>query len=191
MKRIGITGSIGSGKTYVSKVFKSLGVPVFNSDLVSKNIISNSPLLKCKLESEFGNDIYLNNKLDTKKLASIVFSNKSKLTRLNSLIHPLVKESFLKWISLQNNAYIIKEAAIMFESNSAELLDAVICVSSPKDLRINRTINRDKISRKEVLNRMNNQYSQEKKEFLSDYIILNDNKNLILPQVIKIHSLFS
>ena len=191
MKKIGITGGIGSGKTYVSEVFSSLGIPVFNADVESKRLMSSSDKLISLVKDSFGNDIYTNGVLDKKKLASIVFSDKEKLENLNNIIHPIVKQEFIDWCKQQNSSYVIKEAAILFESNSDKGLDAVICVSAPLNIRIDRAVKRDGSSEKEIKNRIENQISQEEKENLSDYIIVNDGVQSLLPQILEIHQLFS
>jgi len=191
MKRIGITGGIGSGKTYVSEVFKSLGIPVFNADVESKKLMTTSESLMSLVKTEFGEDIYTNGSLNKEKLASIVFSDKSKLEKLNSFVHPIVKAEFEKWCTKQSSAYVIKEAAILFESKANIGLDAVICVSAPLQLRIDRATKRDNTNEQEIKNRIENQISQEEKENLSDYIIVNDNKEMLLPQIINIHKLLS
>ncbi len=187
MKKIGSTGGIGSGKTYVASVFQSLGIPIFNADIQAKKIMTSSGKLIKLVKEEFGNDIYKDSDLNKEKLASIVFSNSDKLQKLNSLVHPIVKEEFNNWCKKQTSPYVIKEAAILFESNSHIGLDAVICVSAPLELRIERLLNRDDYSEKEIKKRIENQISQEEKEKLSDYIIVNDEKELLLPKIIKIH----
>jgi dephospho-CoA kinase len=191
MKKIGITGGIGSGKTYVSEVFKSLGIPVFNADIESKKIMITSEKLMELVKLEFGEGIYTNGRLNKEKLGAIVFSDKSKLQKLNSLVHPIVKEEFNNWCKSQKSSYVIKEAAILFESKANIGLDAVICVSAPLELRISRSVKRDNTTEKEIKNRIENQISQEEKEKLSDYIIVNDTKELLLPQVLNIHELLS
>tara|TARA_B100001287_G_scaffold276089_1_gene285725 strand:+ start:1315 stop:1893 length:579 start_codon:yes stop_codon:yes gene_type:complete len=187
VKKIGITGSIGSGKTYVSKVFESLGISVFNADNEAKKIMSCSFDLINSIKNEFGEDIYDKYSLNKKKLASIVFSDSAKLKKLNSIVHPIVKQEFLNWCKIQKSPYVIKEAAILFESNSYKELDSIICVSAPKKLRIDRVRLRDSLKDYEINNRMRNQFSQEQKENLSDYIIVNDEKELLLNQIIRIH----
>ncbi|MAX69299.1 MAG: dephospho-CoA kinase [Flavobacteriales bacterium] len=187
MKKIGITGGIGSGKTYIASVFQSFRIPIFNADIQAKKVMTSSRKLIKVVKEEFGNDIYKDSDLNKEKLASIVFSNSDKLQKLNSLVHPIVKEEFNNWYMKQTSPYVIKEAAILFESNSHIELDAVICVSAPLDLRIKRLLNRDDYSENEIKKRIDNQISQEKKEKLSDYIIVNDEKELLLPTIIKIH----
>ena len=187
MKKIGITGGIGSGKTYVASVFQSLGIPIFNADIQAKKIMTSSRKLIKLVKEEFGNDIYKDSDLNKEKLASIVFSDSDKLQKLNSLVHPIVKEEFNNWYKKQTSPYVIKEAAILFESNSHIGLDAVICVSAPLGLRMKRLLNRDDYSEKEIKKRIENQISQEEKQKLSDYIIVNVEKELLLPKIIKIH----
>ena len=187
MKRIGITGGIGSGKTYVASVFQSLGIPIFNADIQAKKLMTSSRKLIKLVKEEFGNDIYKDSDLNKEKLASIVFSDSDKLQKLNSLVHPIVKEEFNNWYKKQTSPYVIKEAAILFESNSHIGLDAVICVSAPLELRMKRLLNRDNYSEKEIKKRIENQISQEEKQKLSDYIIVNDEKELLLPKIIRIH----
>ena len=187
MKKIGLTGGIGSGKTYVSRVFESLDVPVFNADNEAKKLLSNSEQLVQSIKDEFGNDIYDGYSLNNKKLASIVFSDSEKLRKLNSLVHPVVKQEFLDWQEVQKSSYVIKESAILFESKSDNSLDAVICVTCPINLRIDRIKNRDGLSYFEIKNRIENQISQEEKVNLSDYVIVNDEKDLLTTQIIKIH----
>ena len=187
MKKIGITGGIGSGKTYVAEVFRSLGISIFYADSQAKKIMISSEKMIKLLKEEFGNDIYKDSDLNKEKLASIVFSNSDKLQKLNSLVHPLVKEEFNNWCKKQTSPYVIKEAAILFESKSHLGLDAVICVLAPLELRKKRLFNRNNYTEKDIKKRIENQISQEKKEKQSDYIIVNDEKDLLLPQIIKIH----
>ena len=187
MKKIGITGGIGSGKTYVASVFQSLGIPIFNADIQAKKIMTYSGKLRKLVKEEFGNDIYKDADLNKEKLSSIVFSNSDKLQKLNSLVHPIVNQEFNRWAKKKTSPYVIKEAAILFESNSHIGLDAVICVSASLDLRMKRLLNRDDYSEKEIKKRIENQISQEEKQKLSDYIIVNDEKELLLPKIIRIH----
>jgi len=187
MKKIGITGGIGSGKTYISNIFKSLAIPLFNSDIEAKILMNSSKKLIIQIKKEFGEDIYTNGNFNKEKLSSIVFSNSDKLQKLNSLVHPIVKQEFNNWCKKKTSPYVIKEAAILFESNSHLELDEVICVSAPMELRIKRILERDNSTEKEIKKRIENQISQEEKEKLSDYIIVNDEKELLLPKIIKIH----
>ena len=187
MKKIGITGGIGSGKTYVASVFQSLGIPIFNADIQAKKLMVSCENSRDLIKKEFGEDIYSEKDLNREKLASIVFNDKSKLEKLNSLVHPIVKKEFNNWCKKQTSSYVIKEAAILFESKSHLGLDAIICVSAPLELRMERLLKRDNSSEKEIKKRIENQISQEEKEKRSDYIIVNDEKELLLTKIIKIH----
>ena len=183
MKKIGLTGGIGVGKTYVSKIFQNLGYPVFNSDVQARNCLVEDNKLIEEIRNIFGSAIYKDGKLQTKELANIVFKDIKKLDQLNRLVHPIVRSRFRDWCKTRDVLLVIKEAAILFESNSHFGLDAVICVSCPEAIRIERVEQRDQISRLEVLNRMNKQMPQDEKERLSDYIIVNDGNQLLLPQI--------
>ena len=184
--KIGITGGIGSGKTYVSSIFSKLKIPVFNADVESKKHLNENKSLKQKIQYLFGDMVYSDGVLQNKVLADIVFNNTHKLEELNKLVHPLVKRSFNNWCVNQTSNMIIKETAILFESDSHIELDKVICVSAPMETRIERVIKRDSISRDQVLARIEMQMPQNEKEKLSDFIIVNNEVELLLPQIIKI-----
>lgn len=184
--KIGITGGIGSGKTFVSSIFSKLKIPVFNADVESKKHLNENKSLKQKIQHLFGDMVYNDGVLQNKVLADIVFNNSHKLEELNKLVHPLVKRSFNNWCINQTSNMIIKETAILFESDSHLDLDKVICVSAPKATRIERVIKRDSISRDQVLARIKMQMPQNEKEKLSDFIIVNNEVKLLLPQIIKV-----
>ena len=184
--KIGLTGGIGSGKTFVGTIFSKLGIPVFNADLEAKKCMAENAILKHEIQNIFGDEVYKNGLLKDKILAEIVFNNKQKLEELTKLVHPVVKQNFVDWCDNQNSEIVIKEAAILFESDSHLTLDKVICVSASEAIRIQRVINRDNISREQVIARVDRQMSQYEKEKLSDFVITNDEKELILPQIIKI-----
>ena len=186
MKKIGLTGGIGSGKTYVSKVFEKLGFPVFNADNYAKEYMHTDQDLVKAIIREFGSDIYKDRKLQAKVLASIVFNDQEKLNQLNSLVHPIVKKGFIDWCFQINSKLVIKEAAILFESDSHIGLDAVICVVCPEEIRIERVMKRDNVNRSEVLSRIDQQMDVEKQKALSSYIIVNDGKHMVVPQVLDI-----
>ena len=186
MKKIGLTGGIGVGKTYVSKIFQNLGYPVFNADIQAKNCLIEDKELIHKIKNTFGSTIYKAGALQKKELANIVFKNIQKLDQLNKLVHPVVKKRFSDWCKKQDASLVIKEAAILFESDSHIGLDAVICISCPEDIRIERVKKRDQISKDEVLNRINKQMPQKQKERLSNYVIVNDGSQLLLPQIVNI-----
>jgi dephospho-CoA kinase len=188
MKKIGLTGSIGSGKSVVSRIFSCLGIKVYCADLEARKFLENDNI-KELFSEKFGREIIgSGNVIDRRKLGEVVFNDKRKLLFLNSIIHPLVKSDFNDWIvQFIDEVYIIHEAAILFESGFDENFDAVITVSAPEEMRVNRVMQRDNVSRKDVLKRSDNQWSNEQKISLADYIILNDEKNLVIPQVIEIH----
>ena len=186
MKLIGITGGIGSGKSTIAKVFMSIGYPVYNSDTRAKELINSNEKLINSIKLSFGDDLYNSQGLDRKKMASIVFNNPEKLELLNSIIHPAVGRDFEKWIDSQNTSFILKEAAILFETGIYKSLHKIILVSAPQETRIERVIKRDNTNREEVLSRMNNQWSEEKKTELADYVIDNSGNKLVIPQVLEI-----
>ena len=184
--RIGLTGGIGSGKTFISAIFTKLGIPVFNADVQAKKCMESDPILNQRIQNIFGDEVYKNGIIQKEILAKIIFNNNQKLEELNQLVHPFVKKNFNYWCDDQSSNIIIKEAAILFESGSHLALDKVICVLSPIETRIKRVIDRDNISREQVLARVDSQMSQDEKEKLSDFIIINDGVDLLLPQIIKI-----
>lgn len=188
MIKVGLTGNIGAGKSTVSKVFESLGVPVYHADAEAKKFLDHASV-KNELRIQFGPDVFTEDRIDRKKLSKQVFSNKALLNKLNSIIHPLVKNDLEEWI-LRNRShpYIIQEAAILYESGFYKDYDKVILVYCPYELATQRVMERDNINQAEVELRRNNQWSQERKKELSDYIIYNDEMRLVIPQVLNIHS---
>lgn len=187
MLSVGLTGGIGSGKSTVARIFGLLGIPVFDADTASKRLMNEDKVLKDQLINAFGEKVYINGQLDRQYLSGIVFSNPEKLTLLNSIVHPATIQQAKEWISKQKGPYIIKEAALIFESGSQKDLDYVIGVYAPVDLRIQRTMARDNISFEKVQARMNAQMDEKKKMALCDFIIKNDEIQLILPQILSLH----
>ncbi len=187
MNIVGLTGGIGSGKTIVAEVFKKLGIPVYNSDTEAKKLMNSDTDIISKLKMIFGYEIYENNILNRRKLAEIIFNNKNKLNTVNSIVHPAVKKHFNIWIKKQTSPYIIKETAILFEAGINKDVKKIISVISPKKIRINRITARDNTSKKDIIQRINNQSTDEYKIKRSDFIIYNDEKKLILPQILDIH----
>tara|TARA_B100000579_G_C22796436_1_gene837377 strand:+ start:238 stop:816 length:579 start_codon:yes stop_codon:yes gene_type:complete len=190
MKKIGLTGGIGSGKTTVSKIFKLIGIPVYNSDEVAKKILKKNNLVQKKIIEIFGEKILTKNKIDNTKLANIIFSNKKKLETINNIIHPLVKKDFQLWCKQKKNKYIIKESALIFTSNAYKDLDQIIFVKSPLELRIKRIKERDKKSLKETLAIIENQPSEELFKKKCDYIIHNNEQIFLTPQVLQLNTIF-
>jgi dephospho-CoA kinase len=187
MLKIGLTGGIGSGKTTVAKVFELLNVPVYYADAVSKRLYQTSKELMASMKEHFGEDIYTNDQINRQKLAAIVFNDAQKLQLLNSLVHPLTIKDAQQWMARQTAPYVIKEAALLFESGSAAGLDYVIGVSTPKHIRIKRVMDRDKVSREEVMARLNKQIDEEIKMRLCDFVIENNEQELVVPQVLQLH----
>jgi dephospho-CoA kinase len=187
MLKIGITGGIGSGKSTVAKVFEVLGIPVYNADLAAKRLMNEDAVLKEKIKEQFGNDVYKDEKLDNKYLAQIVFASEEKLDLLNSIVHPATINDANGWMLKQSSPYTLKEAALLFESGAAELLDYVIGVTAPAPLRLQRVIQRDKTTREEVMARMNKQMDEAIKMKLCNFIITNDEQQLLIPQVLALH----
>ncbi|MBN2276080.1 MAG: dephospho-CoA kinase [Bacteroidales bacterium] len=184
----GITGGIGSGKTTVCKAFSALGVPVYNADLAARIIVDNHDDIRNELIDVFGNDIFEGNTLNRPLFASLIFHNKKFLAKANSIIHPRVKEDFIRWTRWHKNYdYVIEETAILFESGNNTLVDKCITVISPIELKIKRLMNRPGMTEERIKNVMENQWTDEKKQAASDYTIINDEKNLILPQVFSLH----
>ena len=183
---IGLTGGIGSGKSTIAEIFTTLEIPVFNSDLEAKKLYFH-PEVKQQIIKRFGNVYNEQHQLDKKALANIVFNDEDKLQQLNNIIHPAVKKLFETWVNKNNHAPIlIKETAILIESGAAKQVDRIIVVTAPKEERIRRVMQRDNVSEKEVVARMNKQLPEEKLIAQADFIIKNDNKQLVIPQVLNI-----
>ena len=188
--KIGLTGGIGSGKTTVAKIFELLGVPVYYADEASKRLYHTNKELMAGLKKYFGEDVYTNEQLNRSKLAAIVFNDPGKLELLNSLVHPLTIKDAEEWMQKQKVPYIIKEAALLFEAGSAKGLDFVIGVSAPEELRIKRVMDRDGIKKEEVLSRIERQMDDKTKMSLCDFVIKNDEEELVIPQVLAMHERF-
>ena len=190
MLKVGITGGIGSGKSTVCKIFELLSVPVYYADDEAKKILSNNLSVKQQIVETFGSEL-LNTEgiIERPKLADIVFNDEIKLKKLNSIVHPAVAKHFGEWLDKHNNSpYILKEAAILFESGAHTQVDKIISVVAPEGIRISRTIKRDNITKDLVLQRINNQISDEEKIKRSNFVIHNDEQQLVIPQIITIHN---
>lgn len=188
MKKIGVTGGIGSGKSTVCKVFEVLGIPVYYADVEAKRLMQHNHLLKIAIREHFGHEVYdSDGNLDRMFLAKMVFSDKDKLALLNSLVHPVTIRDAELWAERQDAPYVIKEAALMFESEAFHYVDKVMGVSAPLSLRIKRTMDRDHVDREEVMRRMKNQMDEEMKMKMCDFIIYNDEQHAVIPQVLKLH----
>ena len=188
MLSIGLTGGIGSGKSIVAQIFSTLGVPVLDADALAKKIMHENDEVKSEIIHAFGVESYNEQGLNRSFIANIVFKDPFQLQLLNSIVHPATIEASKIWASQQNAPYTIKEAALFFESGSAEGMDIIIGVYAPDSLRIQRVMQRDQISISEVLNRMNHQISQTIKMKLCDKVIINDEQSLLIPQVLELHN---
>ena len=185
--KIGITGGIGSGKTTVARIFEVLGIPVYYADDAAKRIMNEDSFLREEIIKNFGERSYTEGKLNREYLASIVFNDKKKLSVLNSLVHPATIRNSAQWMKCQNTPYAIREVALIFESGVQDQLDYVIGVSAPTELRIERAMQRDKLSRQQVLDRMDRQINETIKMRLCDFVIVNDTKKPVIAQVLKLH----
>ena len=192
MLKIGLTGNIGSGKTTVSKIFELLGVPIFYADDAAKGVMVTDTVLISAIKDAFGGQSYFDDgTLNREHIAAIVFNNSIELEKLNSLVHPAVFRAFDVWVKQFSGVpYVIKEAALLFESDSYKMCDYTTMVQSPLETRIKRVMQRDGLSREEVEKRNSNQFSEEKKTKLANYIIKNDELQLVIPQVLELHKLF-
>lgn len=184
MIKLGITGGIGSGKTIVSDLLSLHGIPVYIADTESKILTDSSPVIRRKLIDVFGEKIYNNGLLDRKLLASYIFSDKEKLQIVNHIIHPVVYKHFDEWCAIHSHKKIVAlESAILFESGFDKVVNKSIMVYTPLEMRVKRVMERDNISEEKVLSRINSQMQDEEKVKLSDFVIVNDNKESLILQV--------
>ena len=193
MLKIGITGGIGSGKTTVCRIFELIGAPVYYADDASKNLLLRDEEIKKKIVAVFGKDVLdETEQVSRKKIATLVFGNPGQLAKINSIMHPAVALDFERWMKAHAAyTYVIKEAAILFESGTDKQLDKVITVTAPEELRISRVIKRDNATEEEVRRRMRMQLSDEEKIKRSAYTLVNDEQQLVIPQVLELHRTFS
>ena len=190
MLKIGLTGGIGSGKSTVAAVFATLGIPVLQADKLARTIMEEDVLVRQQIADAFGEAAYLRGKLNSGFIAGIVFKDPYQLSVLNAIVHPATIRESNAWASVQNSPYVIKEAALFFESGSAQGLDGIIGVSAPAHLRIKRVMDRDQVTREQVIERMNQQIDDGLKMKLCDWIIINDEREMIIPQVLELHQKF-
>ena len=188
MKVVGLTGGIGSGKSTVAKMFLELGVPVYNSDERAKKLMNTSAEIKNKIVAFLGKESYHEEKLNRAYIAKKVFNDTTLLAQLNAIVHPVVREDFLKWTGEQEYCYVIQETALLFENNAQHLYDSIILVTAPKVERISRVVSRDKGTREQVIARMNNQMDDEEKLNLSDFVIENIDIERTRSIVLQVHA---
>ena len=187
MVKIGITGGIGVGKSYVANILEKMGFPVFYSDQVAKELTSSNLKLIDLIKKEFGDEIYSSdNIIDNKRLSFLAFNDNKILKNLNSLIHPFVLNNFNTWCKNQKSKIVFKEAAILFESKSNIDLDRIICISANIKIRIDRIIKRDGRSEDEIMQIISRQMDQKEKEKLSDHVLYNDGQKSIILQLTEI-----
>jgi dephospho-CoA kinase len=193
MLRVGITGGIGAGKSTVCKIFQALGISVFDADRSAKQLMAENPELRKQLIEMFGSATFgIDGKLNRKYLAEKVFNDEQELTRLNQLVHPFVKKDYESWLrKIPAAPYSIREAAILLESGNYKDLDVIIVVDAPEDIRIKRVIQRDKRTEAEIRSIISKQWSIEKKQKFSKFIIQNNEKQFLIPQVLHFHQLLS
>ena len=187
MRIVGLTGGIGSGKTTVAKAFAAIGIPVYIADEEAKKLMRTSKVIKRKLIALFGNEVYIDNELNKPFIANIIFNDKNYLEKMNAIVHPRVARHFNKWLLKQNAPYVIKEVAILFENGGHKLCDFIVTVTAPKKLRISRLISRDNTTVDKIEAIMKNQWTDEKKVQLSDYVIQNIILENINNQVLDVH----
>ncbi|MBK6347732.1 MAG: dephospho-CoA kinase [Bacteroidales bacterium] len=188
MLKVGLTGSIGSGKSTIAGVFRVLGIPVYLADEEARKILNHPEVVKM-VSCEFGSSLVNpDGQIDRRALAAEVFTDVVKLGKLNAIVHPRVRTHFTEWIGkMENVPYILQEAAIMYESGFSVFFDKIIVVAAPVEERIARVIKRDEMTRQEVLDRMDKQWSEEKKLERADYVIFNSEHSQAIPQVLEIH----
>ena len=186
MKIIGLTGGIGSGKSVISELLRTMGIPVYDSDNEARKITSNSLVIRDCLSKRFGMKLYQGNVLNKSLLSSFIFRDKENLKFVNSIIHPEVQKDFMSWKKTcknKNASFVVIESAILFESDFDKITNITINVSAPLEKRIERVQKRDQLDRGSILNRMSNQMSEDERKKKSDHTIINDDYQALLPQV--------
>ena len=187
MIKVGITGGIGSGKSTACKVFRTMGIPVFDADSVAKQLMDTDLVIREQLIQLFGSSVYQSNQtIDRKYLAGIVFNDPSSLEQLNAIIHPAVRNAFEDWFQAQQSPYIIHEAAILFESGFYKMMDKTIAVVTDEAERIERVMKRNAMTEEQIRLRIRNQWTDEQRIKLADFVIGNNDNELIIPQIVEI-----
>lgn len=189
MIKVAVTGGIGSGKSTVCRMFGVLGIPVFEADVVAKHLMISDPALRAALKSRFGHEVLTEQGLDRKRLAALVFNDRAALSDLNGIVHPAVRKAFLKWSTEQTAPYVIMEAAILAETGGHGGFDHVVLVSASEEVRIARVMQRDSVGEEAVRARIRNQATDAERERIAHHIIINDGRQLVIPQVLALHEL--
>lgn len=187
MMHVGLTGGIGSGKTTVARVFRTLGVPVFEADAEGRKLLENDSAVQAAIAERFGMQLLQSGKVDRKALAAIVFNDPQALAVLNGIIHPAVRAAFAHWAGSQDKPYVIMESAILAESGGHANFQRIIVVSAPEPLRMARVVQRDGVEEHAVQARMANQVSDVERSAIADHVIHNDDRQLVIPQVLAVH----
>ncbi|MBC8769468.1 dephospho-CoA kinase [Arenibacter sp. BSSL-BM3] len=187
MMIVGLTGGIGSGKSTVGRMFQKLGVPIYNSDIEAKKLMSSSKEIKKNIEALLGKQSYLDGELNREYIAKAVFKDKKLLQDLNNIVHPAVRRHFISWSKQQDAPYVIQEAAIIFENGNNDFYDKIVLVTAPPDIRIQRVVDRDGVDAPKVKERINHQWPDSQKERLSDFVIENISLENTEREVAEIH----
>ncbi|MBI5009934.1 MAG: dephospho-CoA kinase [Bacteroidia bacterium] len=187
VKKLGVTGGIGSGKTTVCRVFNVLGVPVFSADAVARDVMDIDTGIMLRINTIAGKNLYESGNLDRSELARLIFNNERLLEKVNALVHPVVLSRFREWENKQDAPYVIMEAAILFESGASKIVDRILTVIAPMEERVNRVIHRSNLTREQVMERMRNQMDDNQRIEGSDYVISNSENDMIIPEILRIH----
>jgi len=183
VKSVGITGGIGSGKSYIARIIEKMGYPIYYADIEAKKLMNKHPLIQKSLIDLFGSDIYFKGELNKDKLAGHIFQDENARLLVNQLVHPLVREAFSIWSSKQNSSLVFNEAAILYETGTYKQYHEIILVTAPLHERISRVIKRDKVSKEQVQDRIDAQWSDDRKLGLGPFEIINDGKQPLLIQI--------
>src|SRR5512133_3902064 len=187
VRKLGITGGIGSGKTTVGRIFNVLGVPVFSADSEAREVMDIDTGIILRINTIAGKNLYESGSLDRAELARLIFNNARLLDKVNALVHPVVFSRFREWEKKQDAPYVIMEAAILFESGASKIMDRIITVVAPMEERVNRVIHRSNLTREQVIERMRNQMDDSERIKGSDYVINNSENDMIIPAIMRIH----
>jgi len=187
VRKLGVTGGIGSGKTTVCRVFNVLGVPVFSADAEARDVMDIDTGIMLRINTITGKNLYENGNLDRTELARLIFNNDRILEKVNALVHPAVLSRFREWEKKQEAPYVIMEAAILFESGAFKTVDRILTVVAPMEERVNRVIHRSNLTREQVMERMRNQMDDNQRIERSNYVINNSENDMIIPEILRIH----